>query len=89
MSPGIGPRRRDHHREIGRLRQVAQARIAALAEDLLVLGIDRAQRAAQSARGEVLPHQAPERALALGGADQRDAPGASSGASACRVMESV
>ena len=50
-----------------------------LEEDFLVLGVDRAQRAAQAARGEVLPHQAPQGALALGGADEGDARGGEQG----------
>jgi hypothetical protein len=38
-----------------------------------VLGIDRIERASQAAVGEVAIDDAAERALALGGADQRDA----------------
>ena len=57
----------------GGSRQLGQARVRALPEDLAVLRIDGVERAAQPAGGEVAIHDAAERALALGGADQRDA----------------
>jgi hypothetical protein len=66
-------RRGNEDRGLRRLRQVAETRVAALPEHLGVLGIDRAQRAAQPAGGQVLPHQPAEGAFALGGADQRHA----------------
>jgi hypothetical protein len=71
--PRHGARRRDDDRQVGRLRQVRQPTVRALAENFAVLGIDRVELAAQSARREVAVHDGAERALALGGADQRDA----------------
>ena len=53
--------------------QGVYATFPVLAEKRAVLGIYRVQRAAQAAGGEVAPHDGAERALALGGADQRHA----------------
>ena len=64
-------RRRDDDRQVGRLRQVLQARIGALVEDRAVLGIDRVERSAQRGGGQVAPDDGAERAFSLGGAHQR------------------
>jgi hypothetical protein len=66
-------RRRNDDGEIRRPRQVAQPRVAGNAVQLPVFGVDRGQRATQLARGQVAPDQPPERALALGRADQCNA----------------
>ena len=70
---GHGGRRRDHDREVDLPLELREAPGHLAPEHLAVLEVDGVEPAGKPALGEVLPDDPAERALALGGADQRDA----------------
>lgn len=69
---GDGGRRRAQHREVGRLGQVAEARMHRLAVERVMPSMDRMQPAPVAALAQVAPHGGPDAAGTRRGADHRD-----------------